>query len=65
MHIENEDLLKCELKRFGLKENTDHSQDIISRTQYRKIKDFTANPDVTVRKSDKSIIFVTLKTADY
>ena len=36
--IDNENHLKCELKRYGLSDKVDYSKDLICRAQYSKIK---------------------------
>ena len=52
--IENENLFKCELKRFGLRSETSHSEFVISKDQYENIKELKSATDITVRKADKS-----------
>ena len=63
--ISNNEQLKCELKRFGLKRVEDHSKNILNRDQIDLIKNFKNNPNVIVRKADKSNIFVILNKEEY
>ena len=52
-------------EEFGLKERHDFTKDLLSRDQYKKIKEFTSNPEITVRKADKSNTFVIMNTDEY
>ena len=56
--VSEEDNFKCELERFGTKHIIDHTRDVLSRDQYRKIKEKRNNPQITIRKADKSNVFV-------
>ena len=61
----NEELLKCELKRFGLKKINNFRKDILTNEQYAKIAEFLKNKDIIVRKADKSNTFVIMNMIDY
>ena len=63
--IAEEDAFKCELERFGTKRVLDRTQDIITRDQYRKIKEFRSDPRIAIRKSDKGSNFVILNKQYY
>ena len=65
VEVDNDDLLRCELKRFGLQNVHDYNKDIITREQYLKVKEFNDNPKIIVRKADKNNTFVVLNTDDY
>ena len=64
--ITNDDMLRCDLKRFGMK-NMQHHQvgDVLSREQHAKIKQFRNREDIIVRKADKSNTFVIMNLEDY
>ena len=61
----NDELLKCELKRFGMKSNIDHNKDLLTKDEYRAVKEFCCNPDIVVRKADKSNRIVILDKTEY
>jgi len=61
----DEDRFKTELKRFGLKNRHDYTRDLLSKEQHNKIKQFIKNPDIIIRKADKSNTFVILNKKDY
>jgi hypothetical protein len=63
--VENFESLKCELKRYGLNDIKDFNRDILSKTDYEKIKQFKGNNNIVIRKADKSSIFVILNKTDY
>ena len=65
VNIANEELLKCELQRFGLRERKDYSKDLITKEEHGEIKRFKENTNITIRKSDKSNIFVILEKSNY
>ena len=65
MDVEDTDRLTCELKRFDLKERQNHSKDLLTKEQYEKIKDFKNNPNIIIRKADKSNTFVIMDKTDY
>ena len=58
-------MLKCELKRFGLKNNNDFQRDILSKSDYKIVREFVKNDEITVRKADKNNTFVIMNTSDY
>ena len=61
----NEELLKCELKRFGLKKINNFKKDILTNDQYVKVTEFLKNKNIIVRKADKSNSFVIMNKSDY
>ena len=63
--IAEEDAFKCELERFGTKRVLDRTHDIITKDQYRKIKEFRSDPRIVIRKSDKGNNFVILNKQYY
>ena len=63
--ITDEDRLKCELKRFGLKERPNYSKDLITKEQYTKLKELRNNNAIVIRKADKNNTFVILNREDY
>jgi hypothetical protein len=63
--IENDDIIKCELERFGMMKPSNFQRDVLSKEQYQKIRDFNSNTSITVRKADKSNVFVILNSDDY
>ena len=63
--INNEERLKCELKRYGLKTSKDFSKDLITKEQYKKIKEFIIRDDIIFRKADKSNTFVIMNKHVY
>ena len=58
--VENDDELKCQLERFGLQSPRDFQQDLLTREQFQKIRNFNSIDSIIVRKADKSNIFVVL-----
>ena len=65
VEITDEDRLKCELKRFGLKENNCHDKDLLTREQYIKLKGLRDNEQVIIRKSDESNSIFIMDRSDY
>ena len=63
--ISEDDQLKCELKRFGLRKPQDFSKNLLDKDQFQLVKDFTRNPDVITRKADKSNLFVIMNKQNY
>ena len=63
--IENDELLKCELKRFGIKKINNLRRDILSKDSYQKIADYMKNKEIIVRKADKSNVFVIMNKENY
>ena len=62
--IEDDDKLKCELKRLGLSSQTDYTKDILNKHQREIIKDFKKNKNIIIRKADKANTFVIMNTQD-
>jgi hypothetical protein len=65
IRIIQEDKMKCELEKFGMKNNTDYEKDVLTREQHEKIKKLRDNKDIVIRKADKSNIFVIINKEDY
>ena len=63
--IEDEEGLKCELKRFGLRNIRDYGRDVLTKEQHLLIKEFNNNENIIVRKADKSNTFVIMNKEDY
>ena len=63
--IDDEERLRCEVKRFGLKVPGCRDKDVLTNEQYGLIKTFTSRDDITVRKSDKSKTCVSMDSTDY
>ena len=64
--IKDEEVLKCELKRFGFRKVNHHAtNDILTKDDYAKIKEFRNNDNIIIRKADKSNIFVIMNSKDY
>ena len=63
--VVNEEELKCNMKRLGLKGIVDHNKDLITKAQNRKIKEFRSNDNIIIRKADKSSTFVIMNTQEY
>ena len=63
--IEDEEGLKCELKRFGLRSIRDYTRDVLIKEQHSLIKEFNNNENIIVRKADKSNTFVIMNKGDY
>lgn len=63
--ITDVDRLTCELKRFGLKNRNDFSKNILTKEQFRQIREFNKKENIIVRKADKNNNFVIMKKEDY
>ena len=63
--INNNERLKCELKRFGLRQITDFTKYLLTKEQYKQLRDFINNEEIIVRKGDKSNVFVIMNRNDY
>lgn len=63
--VEDSEQLRTELKAIGLKQQDDHNKDILTKAQYATIKEFKNNPDIVIRKADKSNTFVLMRKVDY
>lgn len=63
--IPNPEQFKCELKRYGLRNQPDYNKDILSKHQHSLIKNLRENTDIHIRKADKSNTFVILNKEDY
>ena len=62
--IVDEDRLKCNLKREGFIDQHDFNKDLLTKEQYSKIKSFTNNDSITIRKADKGNTFVIMNKSD-
>ena len=63
--IEDEEKLKCDLKRFGLQNQKSIPSNVINKTQLEKIKQLRNNKNITIRKADKSNTYVIMNAEDY
>jgi hypothetical protein len=63
--VTNLEILKCELKRFGLKKSTDFNKPKLTSDQYKKLRKFTQNDKMVIRKADKSNTIVIMNKDDY
>ena len=63
--IQDEEALKCELKRFGLRTVTDYNKNLLTKQQYALIEEFKSNENIIIRKADKSNTFVIMNSEDY
>lgn len=63
--VENQDHLKCDLRRFGYNTYKDFNKDLLTREDYGFLKEFCSNPDIVIRKADKSNVFVLLENNYY
>ena len=63
--VDNDDLLRCELRRFGLRAPHMSINDVLSKEDYKLIQEIKNKPDITIRKADKSNTFVIFNTQDY
>ena len=65
IYVTDDERLKCELKRFSLRELKDFSSDVLTKEQHNKIKEFNNNENIIVRKADKSNLLVIMNKEDY
>jgi hypothetical protein len=65
LRILDEEELRCDLKQIGLRRIVDHNKDLLTKDQYRKIKEFSNREDVIIRRADKSNTFVIMKSETY
>ena len=63
--VNNHEQLRCELKRFGLQQTRDYNSDLLTRSQYKALKEFRENNDIVIRKADKTNGVVVLNKDDY
>jgi hypothetical protein len=63
--VESDERIKGELKLFGIRQRTDFNKDVLTKDQYNKLRAFNSNPEFTVRKADKSSVFVVMDTVEY
>ena len=63
--VNNDEELRCNIKRIGLKHIIDHNKDLMTKKQYNIIKEFKSKDSITIRKADKSNTFVIMNTNDY
>jgi len=63
--VGNDEVLRSELERFGLRRNKSFESDLLTRDQYDKVKKFASDPSIVIRKADKSNIFVILDRKYY
>ena len=48
---------KCDLERFYTKRTIEHTQDVLSRDQFKKVKEIRNNPQTVKRIADKNNVF--------
>ena len=66
LEIINDDKLKCDLKRYGLRDMRAHEiKDILTKDQREEVQRFSNSEDIIVRKADKGNTFVILNTTEY
>ena len=63
--VDDDEMLRCELKRFGLRKYKNYDKDIITREQYSEIKALRADDRIVIRRADKSNTFVVLDNDYY
>ena len=63
--ISDDNALKSELERFGMKNIRDNTRDLLTKEQYKKVKDFNNIDSIVTRKADKSNTFVILDKEFY
>ena len=57
--------LECELKRYGLNDIKDKNKDILTKENKRLINDLKNDNSITIRKADKSNVFVIMNRETY
>lgn len=65
IEIEQAERLRCELKRFGLRPCIDFTSDVLTKEQYKLVEEFKKQPNIVIRRADKSNTFVILKKEYY
>jgi len=65
LKIVNDEMLRCELKRFGLRPSVDFNRDLLSKKQYGVLKEFCSRDDIIIRKADKTSTIVVMCRNDY
>ena len=65
VQINDDELIRCKLKRFSLQVTGSRDKDVLTKVQYRLIKVFTNRDDIIARKSDKSNTCVIMDRSDY
>ena len=65
VEISDQEKLKCELKRFGLREIRDFDKDLLTREEHKIVREFVENEDIIVRKADKNNTFVVMTKSSY
>ena len=58
--IVNDVCLKSDLEKFGMKRISNFHKDLLTKEQYKKVKEFNQNENIITRKADKSNVFVIL-----
>ena len=65
VNIENDEGLQCELKRIGLQPIIDYNSDLLTKQQYKKLRELKENENIIIRRADKSNTFVIMKKEAY
>ena len=63
--VHSEERLKCELKRFGLRQYRCYERDVLTKEQHEAIKNFNKNDSIIVRRADKCNTFVIMDKVYY
>ena len=64
IYLTDDERLKCELKRFNLRELKNFSSEVLTKEQHNKIKECNKIENIIVRKADKSNLFVIMNKED-
>lgn len=65
VRIENHEYLKSKLKSFGLKNNKDYNNDLLTKDQHNTLRELKKDERIIIRKADKSNVFVVMERQDY
>ena len=63
--VPEDEALKSELERFGMRNVQDYNKDVLTKNQYKKIKEFNTIESIVTRKADKNNVFVILDKEFY
>ena len=64
--IQDDERLRCDLKKHGLRNMHSHqADDILTREQHATIKEFRSNDNIIIRKADKSNTYVVFNSDTY
>ena len=65
LSINNIDVLKCELERFGMRRCHDIQHDVLTPREHQRVKELRKVDSIVIRKADKSNVFVILDETYY